>query len=151
MINGYSSESGALIGNSGKLTLINTTLSNSISNNNGGAVYNTGTLIIINSIIENNRANLGGAIYSGANIKTRINIRIVNTTFVDNTALGNANNKGGGAIYAQASSGNFILENVTFENNKAGKYGGGALYAMQLDNIRISDSKFINNIQCTDG
>ena len=145
MINGYSSESGALIGNAGKLTLINTTLSNSISNTNGGAVYNTGTLIIINSIIENNRANLGGAIYSGANIKKEINIRIVNTTFVDNTALGNANNKGGGAIFAQASSGNFILENVTFENNKAGKYGGGALYAMQLDNIRISDSKFINN------
>ena len=145
MINGYSSESGALIGNTGKLTLINTTLSNSISNNNGGAVYNVGTLTIINSIFENNCANLGGAIYSGGNSKSELNIRIINTTFVDNTALGNSNNKGGGAIYAQASSGNFILENVTFENNNAGKYGGGALYAMQLDNIRISDSKFINN------
>ena len=145
MINGFSSESGALLGNAGNLTLINISLSNSISNNNGGAVYNVGTLTIINSLFENNRANLGGAIYSGGNSKTELNIRIINTTFVDNTALGNSNNKGGGAIYAQASSGNFILENVTFENNNAGKYGGGALYAMQLDNIRISDSKFINN------
>ena len=145
MINGYSSESGSLIGNTGKLTLINTTLSDSVSNDNGGAIYNVGTLTIINSIFESNTANLGGAIYSGHNSKKELNVRIVNTTFVDNTASGNSNNKGGGAIYAQASSGVFILDNVTFKNNKAGKYAGGALYAMQLDNIKISDSKFINN------
>ena len=145
MINGYSSESGALIGNAGKLTLINTTLSDSVSNDNGGAIYNVGTLTIINSIFKSNTANLGGAVYTGHNSKKELNVRIVNTTFVDNTALGNANNKGGGAIYAQASSGVFILDNVTFKNNDAGKYAGGALYAMQLDNIKISDSKFINN------
>jgi predicted outer membrane repeat protein len=145
MINGYSSESGALLGNAGKLTLRNITLSDSISNKNGGAVYNVGTLIITDSIFRNNTANLGGAIYSGSSYKENLNIEILNTVFADNTALGNANNKGGGAIYAQASSGNFVVNNVTFKNNKAGKYGGGALYAMQLDNIRISDSKFINN------
>ena len=145
LINGYlSSESGALLGNAGNLTLINTTLSNSTSTNNGGAIYNVGNLKIINSIIANNKAELGGAIFADA-FAGRGSLVIINTTFTNNTAKGNNRDKAGGAIYAQAFKGKFDILNSTFIANTAGSYGGGAIFGLQLGDVSIKNSTFVNN------
>ena len=151
MTNGYSAdESGALLGNSNKLTLINCTLANSSAGqNNGGAIFNVGKLTIINTTISNCIAKQGGAIFSQSDDGTA-SLEVVNSTFENNIATGYDMN-GGGAIYAQRSTGFYSfdlkVDNSTFISNKAiGTSSGGAIALVQLDaTAKITDSKFIAN------
>ena len=140
------SESGALIGNAGDLTLINTTLSNSKSNKNGGAIYNVGNLVIINATIANNKATVGGAIFIDKFNYDTCTIKFQNVVFEDNEASGD-NNHAGGAIYAQAIGGEILIDNCSFISNSiSGNFAGGAIHALQLaDGIKITNSRFINN------
>lgn len=140
------SESGALIGNAGDLTLINTTLSNSKSSKNGGAIYNAGNLTVINATIANNKATIGGAIFIDKFNDYNYNIKFQNVVFKDNEASGE-NNHAGGAIYAQAVGGQILIDNCSFISNSVSKnFAGGAIHALQLiDGIKITNSKFINN------
>ena len=145
LINGFTTEeSGALLGNSGKLTIINCTLASSTSGLNGGAIYNVGKLTVINTTIANNTAKLGGAIYADKYLGDE-SVVIINSTFYNNLATGN-NNKAGGAIYAQAFTGEFTIKDTTFDSNKAGTgFAGGAIYGLQLGNVKIDGSSFIGN------
>ena len=140
------SESGALIGNAGDLTLIDTTLSNSKSSKNGGAIYNAGNLTVINATIANNKATIGGAIFIDKFNDYNYNIKFQNVVFKDNEASGE-NNHAGGAIYAQAVGGQILIDNCSFISNSVSKnFAGGAIHALQLiDGIKITNSKFINN------
>ena len=140
------SESGALIGNAGDLTLINTTFTNSKSNKNGGAIYSVGNLTIINSTIANNKATIGGAIFIDKFNDDYVNIKFQNVIFENNVATGE-NKHGGGAIYAQAIGGTVLIDNCSFiSNSVSGNFAGGAIYSLQLVNrMKIINSKFINN------
>ena len=151
MINGYSiDESGALLGNSNVLTLINCTLANSSAGeNNGGAIFNVGKLTITNTTISNCSAKRGGAVYTQTSGED-VWIDIFNSTFENNIASG-FNEQGGGAVYVQRTYGfyNFRLtvDNTRFTNNKAqGESCGGAIALVMLDaTVKINNCQFISN------
>ncbi|MBP3791637.1 MAG: right-handed parallel beta-helix repeat-containing protein [Methanobrevibacter sp.] len=147
MINGFKAdESGALLGNSNYLTLINCTLANSTAGEfNGGAIYNVGYLTVINSTIANNTAKLGGAIYSGNSLAKGATIVIENSVIENNIANGNDNN-GGGAIFAQQIAG-MTIDNTTFKDNKAlTTSSGGAIFVSHSEaEMKITNSEFIAN------
>lgn len=146
-VNGFTSEeSGALLGNSNELTIINCTLANSSAGeNNGGAIYNVGKLTIINSTIANNTARLGGAVFSHGSLAKEPTISIENSVIENNIATGN-DNSGGGAIFAQQLAG-MTISNTTFENNQAQTTSsGGAIFISHSNaNMKIKDSRFIKN------
>jgi predicted outer membrane repeat protein/parallel beta-helix repeat protein len=93
----------------------------------GGAVCITGTSDVEVSgcyFSGNSALNYGGALTIRGDAS---NIRIINSTFVNNRA------PSGGAIYNQLASGT-IISGCTFENNKATD-NGGAIYAVSPLNI----------------
>ena len=151
MINGYSiDESGALLGNTNELTLINCTLANSSAGeNNGGAIFNVGKLTVINCTFSNCNAKMGGAIFTQTSGES-VTIDIFNSTFENNVASG-YNALGGGAVYVQRTYGfyNFAMtiDNTDFINNRAlGQSCGGAIALAQLDaTVKITGCKFIAN------
>ena len=143
MINGKSEgESGALLGNSNELTLINCTLTDSSAGiNNGGAIYNVGKLTIINSTFANNVAEVGGAIYNDL-----AELTIINSTFENNIANGDSDNHGGGAIFAQRMTGLSIDNSNFIENDVSGESSGGAIFISFADaEYTITNSRFISN------
>ena len=147
MINGYGIDgSGALLGNSNYLTIINCTLANSSAGeSNGGAIYNVGHLTIINSTIANNTAKEGGAIFANDALVKGVSIVIENSLIENNTATGN-NNFGGGAIFTQQIA-TFSVTNTSFRNNKAeSTSSGGAIFiSHSTATLTIKDSEFIAN------
>ena len=149
LTNGYSSEasdeSGALLGNSGNLTVSNCILSNSKSEKNAGAIYNAANLTVIDSQFINNTADkVGGAIftqYAGINVTPVLTIS--GSTFTNNTAKGNKN-YAGGAVYAQGAE--FVtISNTVFDSNKAIDFGGGAVEITVTAKATIDNCKFVNN------
>ena len=128
----------------------------------GGAIFWAGPNgIISNSIIEHNNATIGGGIYYNV---TAPDCQIINTTFVENTAVTH-----GGAIDCNASrmglfnttfDGNFAYigaalcreinateghgKNNTFIGNYA-EYAGAALAWINATRISIDDYHFYNN------
>ncbi|MEE1128932.1 MAG: hypothetical protein UHW99_03015, partial [Methanobrevibacter sp.] len=148
MTNGYinSEESGALIGNSGNLTIKNCTLANSTSSKNGGAIYNAAYLTIIDSIFENNKASQnGGAIFTQKSGTGKIpTLTIVGTTFTDNNANGYSN-FGGGAIFAQQAADGLSISNSNFTSNYVEAYGGGAIEIVNTNVAIITGCNFVSN------
>ena len=147
LTNGYisSDESGALLGNSGNLTIKNCTLANSTSSKNGGAIYNAAYLTVIDSIFENNKASQnGGAIFTqNAGIGISPELHVEGTTFTENSAGGNTN-FAGGAIFAQ-QAGKFEIINSDFISNSANSYGGGAIEIVNTNVATITGSTFTKN------
>ena len=147
MINGYGIEgSGALLGNSNYLTIINCTLANSTAGeSNGGAIYNVGHLTVINSTIANNTAKEGGAIFANDALAKGVSIVIENSLIENNTATG-SDNLGGGAIFTQQIA-TFSVTNTSFRNNKAeSTSSGGAIFiSHSTATLTITDSEFIAN------
>ena len=146
LINGYTSadESGALFGNSGKLTIQGCTLANSTSSKNGGAIYNVADLMVIDSVFENNKAaQNGGAIFSQAAAGFTPELYVVGTTFTNNNAKGSSN-FAGGAIFAQQNSA-FDIINSEFVANSVDAYGGGAIEIVNTNVATITGSTFTGN------
>ena len=147
MVNGYGIEgSGALLGNSNYLTIINCTLANSSAGeNNGGAIYNVGHLTVINSTIANNTAKEGGAIFANDALAKGVSIVIENSLIENNTATG-SDNFGGGAIFTQQIA-TLSVTNTSFRNNKAeSTSSGGAIFiSHSTATLTITDSEFIAN------
>ena len=146
IINGFTStsDSGALIANSGNLTIINCTLANSTSGRNGGAIYNTAKLTVIDSIFANNKAGgNGGAIFAQGSSGRVPELSIYRTTFVNNSADGTSS-YGGGAILAQTVN-LFEIVNSTFISNHVKNSGGGAIELLTTDVATITGSSFIAN------
>lgn len=138
---------------------------NSAINVDGGAINSYGNLLnntFDNSTFINNSAKNGGAINVDTNAKNNV---FINTEFIENTAksnggafcvdntdnntwnntrfIGNNANNTGGAIHTNELMQNEKIINSTFADNIAG-INGSALN-IKGENINISDSKFINN------
>ena len=147
MVNGYGIDgSGALLGNSNYLTIINCTLANSSAGErNGGAIYNVGYLTVINSTIANNTAREGGAIFANDALAKGVGIVIQNSLIENNIATGN-DNLGGGAIFTQQIA-TLTITNSSFRNNKAeSTSSGGAIFiSHSTASLTIADSEFIAN------
>ena len=111
-----------------------------LSGSRGGAIYlPDGLLRIYNSVFYNNSASDGGAIYIGY----EADVKIINTTFKNNTAIATTGiNGGGGAIYTESDVGVYI-ENSTFIENYADIYGG-AIY-IYGGTLNITKSYFEEN------
>ena len=112
---------GGALFNDGEMSINNSSLTNNYGtggNNSigfGGAIYNTANLTITNSLIKDNYLETtlygdGGAIYNAANGT----LTIKNSTLEDNTIISSVPQGNGGAVY---NSGQFIIENATFQNN----------------------------------
>jgi len=96
------------------------TVANGFSTNGGGGIANSGTLIITNSTFSSNTASGGGPGASGgggiANFDGGM-LTITNSTF-----SGNDTARSGGGI---ANFGTLIITNSTFSDNIGSKSGGG--------------------------
>lgn len=118
----------------------------------GGAIYNSGILSVDNATFKDNTAFEGGAIYArgqktyGTDADLAVT-KISNSSFTNNSVTGEYL---GGAVVAGRNS-KVIINNSTFESNKAESGWGGALYsyASASDSkggiVEIADSSFTNN------
>ncbi|SDA37087.1 Ig-like domain repeat protein [Methanobrevibacter millerae] len=145
---------GGAIAYSNKMNASDITISDSefISNSakNGGAIsYNGATLsnmAYVNVLFMNNANNqssgstTGGGAISYYSTTDSTNERIINSTFINNTAT-----YGGGAIYYYSGSPrNYSIINTTFIDNRA-KYFGGAIYFSSLKDGILTNITCINN------
>ena len=123
---------------------------------NGGAISYVGCEIedvdyinvsFINNVHNGNSGSTtGGGAISYYSSTTSANERIINSTFVNNSA-----NYGGGAIfYYSASSENYNIINSTFINNSATQYGG-AIYLGSMQNGELYNITCINNSAAAGG
>ncbi|MGG6238254.1 DUF4347 domain-containing protein [Nodosilinea sp. AN01ver1] len=117
-----------------------------ISTNSAGGTGGSGFLVIENSRFTNNRGFNGGALYN-----ISMPVRVKNSVFKDNTAIGN----GGGAIFSDGagpggpgttSGGTVQIQGSWFEGNRA-KGGGGAIYAWGYgsDKLVVENSTLLKN------
>ena len=148
----------------------------------GGGMLNSGTSpgngsspAIINCVFKNNQAGEGGAIFNsrycspaisfstfssntastrgGAVYNTRNTATFSHCTFTGNSAMGNSNDDGGGAMYNTASNSaeGVVILNCTFNNNSVSlsgdnTYGGGAIYSsLDPGKLGIVSSTFSGN------
>lgn len=148
--NGYSSENGGCIFNTGKLILNNVTLQNNTTQSkkgilhaeiaSGGAIHNEkGTVEISDSrLLDNTAQSEGGAIsnWNGT-------LKIINSNLLKNKTDKNSSHGGGISSY-----GRLTINNSIFEENFS-EYGGAICYG--YSDININDCKFIKNSSKKDG
>jgi hypothetical protein len=119
---GSSSGGGGGVGNSGTLSIKNSTISGNTANGAGGGIDNNyGTLTIENSTISGNTSNSGGGVN---NCGGRLNIE-------NSTISGNTSNFIGGGVsnipcsyYSSVDSAIITITNSTISGNRANQGGG---------------------------
>lgn len=130
-----SGDGGALVNQSGTLTVKNVTYqSTNHAGGNGGGLYSDGTLYVTDNTFSNNTAGgKGGGLYSdgSADVKT--------STFSQNTATGN-----GGAIF---NDGTAYATDSTFSQNNA--VSGAAISSDGT--VYATGSTFLSNTASADG
>ncbi|MCF0226717.1 MAG: hypothetical protein HUK28_05340, partial [Methanobrevibacter sp.] len=112
-----------------------TVFKNTKSAKNAGTIFadNVGNLIIENCSFINGSSDFGGAL-----VLLSTNVKIVNSTFANNSA-----NYNGGGIYTSWT--NMTIVNSSFNSNKGTvDSNGGAIYS-DYSNFKIKNSNFINN------
>ena len=132
LVNGNAfKDDGGAIYNSGKLTITNSTISDSYASA-GGAIYCTSyaSLTVYNSMFDSNHANSGGGVIDNY----QSDLKVINSTFVNNVG------HEGGAIYNRYS--NFWIYDSVFANNSATR-GGGVYNNKGL--MKIYNSEFYSN------
>jgi len=108
---------GSIEASGAQLILENVTMLNNRSTVTGGAIYcYDGSLTISNSLFQLNQADTGGAIYNDG-----CALSVLQTTFLDNHAIGAFGR--GGAI-ENSVLGTLIVQNSLFQNNSALDGGG---------------------------
>ena len=134
----------------GDLTVKNLTVMNAVNTvSSGGAFTNMGNLTLDTVYVTNCQVkNVNGAvIYSVGNLN------LINSSFVENTAL-SGNYASGGVIYTDGYYTSLSYPpslNITdceFISNsaKSSTFGGGAIYMQYVDGFKsIKNTKFINN------
>ena len=141
--NNNASDAGAIgiMGNSNVIS--GNIFSNNTAQDRGGVIYtNTASNTLVgNNTFDSNKAQIGGAVFfdysqSYPNIYQNSNNTIVNSKFINNEA------ETGGAVVLYSS--NSIVENCTFYNNNASRYGSGALASGGKNNL-INNNTFENN------
>ena len=135
---------GGSLKNTGKLSLINSTVKNSYAYRNGGAICNDGggEFIITNGEILNNIADgKGGGLYLDGF-----------STLTDSEISGNSANYGGGITFSGGNNrriGN-INSGTIIRNNNANYYGGGLFMEMGILNLNSAEI-YDNKIGKLDG
>ncbi|MCF0227180.1 MAG: hypothetical protein HUK28_07755, partial [Methanobrevibacter sp.] len=112
-----------------------TVFKNTKSAKNAGTIFaeNAGNLIIENCSFINGSSDFGGAL-----VLLDTNVKIINSTFTNNTAKYN-----GGAIYASWT--NMTVMDSSFNSNRGTlNSNGGAIYS-DASYLTINNSNFINN------
>ncbi len=142
---------GAILLQNGVLNIDNTTFVGNTAMESGAIfTYSSqpNTLNITNSVFDSNMALSAGA------VQAMYQANISDTVFKNNIATTNAD--GAGALFVGAV-GNAVLDNVTFENNRA-DYRGGAISTRSADlgnnkdaKLDVLNSKFIGNKAGTTG
>ena len=116
--------------------LVNSTFRNNIANDEGGALYLEGRNdVIFNCTFESNT----GSTDAGAIMIKGSNWRVYNSTFKNNKV----NNRYGGAIYLENSTGSEIWYS-NFTSNEA-SYSGGAIFLYNSSSTTIAYSNFTSN------
>lgn len=112
LVNGRSTDGGALWNYGGTVTLNEVTITGSHATGMGGGIYNGGDLTVVNSTINaNSAADHGGGLYNEASL-----------TLINSTVSGNSASNQGGGIH---NSGTLLLVQATLSDNSAGSNGGG--------------------------
>ena len=134
----------------GDLTIKNLSIMNGVNTiSSGGAFTNMGNLTLDKVYVTNCQVKNvnGGVIYSVGNLN------LINSSFVENTAL-SGNYASGGVIYTDGYYSSLSYPpslNITdceFISNsaKSSTFGGGAIYMQYVDGFKsIKNTKFINN------
>lgn len=117
--NGFSTEDGGAIQNLGRLTITDSTISNSEAVRGAGIVnYENGRLTVIRSTVSGNTASTdGGGIYN-----RRGRVTLIDSTLSGNAAAPTGGN--GGGIYSLGNTARVSLMNSTFTANSA-RFGAG--------------------------
>ena len=129
----------------GKLTVRDTTISNSINNgiffNTTGT--NTGLFIDGSSIVNNNTTSSGGGLYANVNAFSPTTISIESSTFSGNTS----ESGGGGIAIVAADSITLDISNSTISGNQVNNGDGGGLHINDNDTVTttIDQSTFSGN------
>ena len=121
---------------------------NAKTTGNGSAIYTLSTINVDQCTFINNTGNASGAVWIS---DLASNTKIINSTFINNTAKGyNTTSNGrtyyygdGGALYFNSGSINALIHNSTFINNSANANGGAILLNATYSNI--TSSRFYNN------
>ncbi|KAF2077140.1 hypothetical protein CYY_001525 [Polysphondylium violaceum] len=106
--------------------------------------YNVNTLVWNSTFKENNSPTVGGAISfttSDDKYNKFMLFRVLNSTFIENSATNVNNNGTGGAIFFSSSSG--VVDFCEFQGNYADTLGGTIM--LNNTNVNITSSIFINN------
>jgi len=131
---------GGGIGNSGTLTISNSTISGNHAweGSRGGGISNGGTLTVSNSTISGNSSNSGGGIWNGGTLT------VSSSTLAFNVTSGQFSGVGGGI----SNSGSAVISDSTLFGNAAERgygleepgpaYGGGISHGLGTLTIRNS-------------
>ena len=149
---GSTLEEGGGIGNTGTMTLTNSTVQNNEAPG-GGGIFNSGTLTIKNSDIQNNTATAAGEFwYGGGGILNRGILTLVDVNVQNNSAVlfggGIANGNGGTLLLKRSNVHHNNSEDQIRTSTGYSPRGGGGIYnsgTLQLQN------SFIDNNQSTLG
>ena len=129
LADGYTTNSGAAISNSGTLSVSNCQIvANIATNGHGGAIINNGVMAISSSEIAGNQAGAGGAVYNAATMM------LSNSQMIANRA-GN-----GGAVF---NAGSLAVCELIMEGNFAMSGIGGGFY--NTGALAISGTTFAGN------
>jgi parallel beta-helix repeat protein len=115
--NGYSTDFGGAIRNSGTLLVTNSTLSGNIAASQGGGIYldvSTTATVLNSTISGGSAAAFGGGICIGPSAIAYV---------VNSTISGAGSGNGGGGIFNNA--GTAVVRNVTVASNTSPTFGGG--------------------------
>lgn len=122
---------GGAISNFGTLNIQNGSIVNNSAAENGGGIYNEGTLTLTNTLISNNGANNGGGINTINGI-----LKITGGILSNNSAVTQ-----GGAVY---NFGTASVKDTTFTGNSS-NHSGGAIYHSYSGMFTVESSTFTNN------
>ena len=153
---GNATEGGALY-NEGNVTLLETTISDSVGTV-GGGIYNSGNITLEETTVDGNSSGTdGGAIYNDADgIFAATNSTVSGSTTGDNgsiynsgeltllrsTVSGNSAGNHGGAIY---SDGSLTVTNSTLVSNSAENGDGGGIHTSNSELVTLKYVTLVDN------
>ncbi len=145
--NNYANTEPGAINNCAHLIVYDSTFEGNSAEWWAGAIHthSYANTTIINSVFKDNLAGWnGGALYTYSYLK------VINSTFLSNIAVGNS--VGGGAIAASSYGSNptVIIENSTFKYNQAINMRGGAISVIDSCVLNVYNSVFVNNSALND-
>ena len=149
----------SLISNGGNLNLVKSDFINNISKTSGAVIHNTGDITVRECCFKSNRTDNRGGVFNNVE-KATIGIslsRFLNNTSIiaggvllnfgkitiaDSKIIGNVSHNNGGGLNNQIT-GIIDAKNTEFIENKA--YSGGAIWTCYKTDLKIEDCTFKDN------